>query len=111
MRIGTLRNKVTVYRPQGTRDAYGDVGGYSAGETFFVAIKRDNSGLRDYGAGDQPVIAAKGMARYGVNVQIRDVLNVTAGPEEGTKWRVLAAFHPGARHTDLVLEQFTGSVT
>jgi hypothetical protein len=113
MRIGEARNLCTVYRTAETRDDYADVAaGWGAQPTaIWVDIQRDRSVLVDRGPGDQPATAAKGFAHYGVDVVARDVLSVTGGPEAGTKWRVLAAFHPRAKHTELVLEQFTGSLT
>jgi hypothetical protein len=113
VRIGEARNLCTVYRTDEERDAYGDVGpGWAAQDTaIWVDIKRDRSALVDRGPGDQSAAAAKGFAHYGVDVLARDVLSVTGGPEAGTNWRVLAAFHPGAKHTELTLEQFTGSLT
>jgi hypothetical protein len=113
MRTGEARNLVTVYRGTQTRDAYGDVGAGLAATTptIWVDIVRERSGLVDRGAGDEVLIAAKGFCHYAADVNERDVLSVTGGPEAGTKWRVLAAFHPHARHTELTLEQFTGSLS
>jgi hypothetical protein len=111
-RIGQMRNRATVYRPTETRDGYGDVApGYVAGATFWLAIERDSGNIVDRGPGDEPAVKAKGLAQYGADVAIRDMLSVAAGPEAGTKWRVLSAFHPKARHTELELEQYTGSLT
>jgi hypothetical protein len=113
MRAGEARNLVTVYRTTETRDEYGDVDpGWAAQRVqLWVDIQRDRSALVDRGPGDQASVAAKGYAHYGVDVRARDVLDVTDGPEAGTKWRVLAAFHPRARHTELTLEAFTGSLS
>lgn len=113
MRIGEARNLCTVQRPNESRDAYGDVAaGYAAlPATIWVDIQRERSTIIDRGPGDQPAVSAKGFAQYGANVQLRDVLDVTGGPESGSKWRVLGLFHPRAKHTELVLEQFTGSLT
>lgn len=112
MKIGELRNRATAYRPTETPDEYADVlSGYAEGDSFWVGIKRERNGLIDQGPGDQPAVTAIGQARFGVDVLARDVLDVVSGPEVGTRWRVLAAFHPAKRHTDLVLEQFTGDLT
>jgi hypothetical protein len=113
MRTGEARNLCTVYRGTQTRDSYGDVGAGLAAQTpaIWVDIQRERSGLVDRGPGEEVLIGAKGFCHYAADVNERDVLVVTGGPEVGTKWRVLAAFHPKARHTELTLEQFTGSLT
>lgn len=112
MRIGEARNLVTVYRSAQSRDAYGDVdAGWAAEATqVWVDIQRDRGALVDRGPGDQPSAAAKGFAHYGVDIRARDVLDVAGGPEAGTRWRVLAVFHPRAKHAEMSLEQFTGAL-
>lgn len=109
MRAGDARNLVTVYRRSETRDDYGDVSpGWTAQPVqAWVSINRDRAALVDYGAGDQPRGAAKGRAHFLADIQIRDVLRVTDGPDVGTDWLVAGVFHPGGRDSDLVLEQST----
>lgn len=112
MRAGAARDLVTVYRRHETKDGYGDVdAGYAAEATqAWVDIRRDNGILLDSGPGEEQRASAKGRAHYLADIQPRDVLRVTAGPDEGTDWMVTAAFHAGAQDLDLALEQFTGSL-
>jgi hypothetical protein len=113
MRAGEARNLCNVQRRNEARDSYGDVGaGYAAlPDQAWVDIRRDTGALQDYGAGDQPRAVAKGRAHYLADIAVRDVLEVVAGPDEGTSWLVEAVFHPGGKDKDLALSQFTGSLT
>jgi hypothetical protein len=112
MRAGGARNLCAIYRRNESRDAFGDVGaGWAAiAEQAWVDIKRDGGTLVDYGAGDQQRAPAKGRAHFLADIRERDVLSVTAGPDEGSAWLVEAVFHPDGRDKDLSLSQFTGSL-
>lgn len=113
MRAGGARNLCAIYRRNEARDEYADVSaGWAAiAESAWVDIKRDGGALVDYGAGDQPRSPAKGRAHFLADIAERDVLSVTAGPDEGTTWLVEAVYHPDGRDKDLALSQFTGSLT
>jgi hypothetical protein len=113
MRIGEARNLCTVFRTGETTDSYADVahGWTEQAPQIWVDIQRDRAVLVDRGPGDEAATPAKGFAHYGVDVLARDVLRVDGGPESGTMWRVIGAFHPRAKHTELTLQQFTGSLT
>lgn len=113
MRAGAARDLCNVHRRSETRDSYGDVAaGYAAlAEQAWVEIRRDTGALQDYGAGDQQRAQAKGRAHFRADIEPRDVLEVMAGPDEGTSWLVEAVFHAGGQDKDLALSQFTGSLT
>ena len=108
---GDLVNRCRVHRPSDTADAYGDVVQLwpVATETRIAEIKRSMGGLRDYGAGDQPIAAGKTYGRRRIDVQPRDVLAVASGPSRGERWRVQAVFHQTDR-TELVLDSYTGEL-
>lgn len=107
MRAGPLQNLATCYRRSETRDAVGDVGaGWTAGEQMWISLERAGGGLQDFGAGDQPTGRAKAWTNEYSDVEIRDVLRVTAGPDVGTDWRVMDVFHAAGGLT-LTVERST----
>jgi hypothetical protein len=110
MNIGQMQNLATVRRPQEGRDAYGDVTiTYAVGGELWLSLKRAPGAVQDYGAGDQPTGRARGLSHVGPDVQVLDVLEINAGPDAGTAWRVLDVFHVGG-DLDMTLERFTGSL-
>lgn len=112
MQSGQLLNRATIQRRNESRDDYGDVGaGWADAGQAWVGIRRDTGALQDYGAGDQPRGGAKGEAHFHADIAARDVLEVTDGPDAGTNWLVESVFHPGGEFKQLVLSQFTGSLT
>jgi hypothetical protein len=112
MRAGAARDLCNVKRRSETRDDYADVAaGFATAGQAWVNIRRDTGVLQDYGAGEQPRGGAKGEAHFHADIQERDVLEVIAGPDDGTNWLVESVFHPGGQQKDLVLSIYTGSLT
>ena len=111
MNPGALRNRVAVRRPVETADEYGDVVQtiLPVAHTHVTTIHRSGAGVRDYGAGDQPVKAGKTNARRGVDIRERDVLEVVQGDARGEVWRVVGVF-PYKDYTELVLDGYTGAL-
>lgn len=70
-----------------------------------------NRGRSDDGAGEAPTGQYKGYMAFDADVQAEDVLVVTDGPDFGAMFRVLSAERPRNRHTELVLEDFTGALS
>jgi hypothetical protein len=48
--------------------------------------------------------------RDGVDLRARDVVEVYAGPEKGTKWRVLTTHRPGYGNLLALLEVYNGEL-
>ena len=111
MNARDLRNRVAVRRPVETEDEYGDVlqSLPLVSHTHVADILPSMGGLRDYGAGDQPIAAAKTFARRGVDIRPRDVLEVVQGDARGTAWRVVGVF-PERTQTALRLDSYTGAL-
>ena len=111
MNARDLRNRVAVRRPVETADEYGDVvqSILPVFHTDIAEVAESMGGIRDYGAGDQIVEAGKTWTRRGVDIRVRDVLQVVRGPAVGKVYRVVGVF-PKLKKTDLKLDSYTGEL-
>ena len=111
MNARDLRCRVAVRRPVETADEYGDVVQtiLPVFHTDIAEVDESMGGIRDYGAGDQPIKAGKTWARRGVDIRERDVLQVVHGPGRGMVWRVVGVF-PKQKQTNLKLDGYTGAL-
>lgn len=66
--------------------------------------------LRSYGAGETPVGEMEIEMHPYVRVRERDVLEVSGGPEAGSRWRVVALHHAGGRRTVARTERYAGEL-
>ena len=102
---------VTVYRVSETRDPWGGTQTTWAAvyEGPAAVIPPNQRTIASYGAGEQPSGHMEVYLGKDADVQIRDGVHVTAGPEAGTKWRVVTVHTPRGHHTEARLEVYNGS--
>lgn len=105
---------VNLHRPNEARDEYG---GTTTTYTAVITGTEPNAALvppkrrlRGYGAGEAPAGETELYVAADADVQRRDVVEVTAGPEAGTTWRVLDVHTPRGHHTEATVEFYTGEL-
>jgi hypothetical protein len=111
--IGDLKNRVRVHVPVETPDEFGDIpAGFAPPQgPHWMSIDRDRKGgLRDHGPGEEPAPAAIAFCHAPVAVPERAVLEVIAGPEGGSVWKVLSSVNPGRGWREMNLERYTGTL-
>lgn len=109
---GMFDHTARVMRPTETEDQYGDViHTYAEAAVIPLALVPPKLTLRDAGPGDQPAGRMEAYAAADAGLTRQDVLDVTAGPEAGTRWRVLSVAHPRGNHAEAVCEPFSGDLT
>ena len=112
MSTGTMRSLFQAYR--GT-----ETSGSLSSTTTVWATNGDLWGgflpryltMRSYGAGEVPAGMREIEVHGGVPLQNRDGLEVTAGPESGSKWRVIDVDEANPGRWLVRLEPFTGDFT
>lgn len=94
--IGALRSRVRIRRPAETRAALGETATvYALAGGAWVEIGVPERRLRSYGAGELPQGSVGMEAHGGAGIEPRDVLEVSAGPEAGSRWTVESVHRPG----------------
>lgn len=89
MRVGQLRSRVQVWRPVETRGVRGEtVTTYARAARAWVGIQALSRALQNYGAGELAEGSMQLVAHGRAPIQPRDVLEVIAGVQAGTRWRV-----------------------
>jgi hypothetical protein len=108
-----MRSLVAVRRPNGstgtplrsTKTVYPEV------EQAWAELRPPKLMASSFGAGEQPTGSMEAELHEGADVRFRDVLEVLAGPEAGTAWRVVAPPHrPGNGPLLVMLELFSGDL-
>lgn len=111
MRVGALRSYATVWRPSEVEGQHRSrVTVYAIAGAVWLELGRGTRGLRDYGAGEEPQNGSPARTHALTDVQPRDVLQVTAGPESGTSWKVEGVDRTEPAWLGLALKTFTGSL-
>lgn len=104
MRAGRLLSRAVIRRPVEERGPLGSVVTvYPQVGTAWVEVRVPRRMLANYGAGEMPTGTMEAELRDRIDVQMRDVLVVVAGPEIGTRWRVESPPHRPGRGETLVL--------
>ena len=108
MRAGRLRSRAVIRRPTETRGEYGDViTTYPPVGMAWVDVRVPRRMIANYGAGELPTGTMEAELRAHIDVQMRDVLEIVAGPERGTRWRAVSPPHrPGRGELLILLEVF-----
>src|SRR5690625_758205 len=108
MRAGRLRSRAMVRRPTEGRGALGDVEtAYPAVGMAWIDVRPPRRMLASYGAGELPAGTMEAELRAHIDVQMRDVLEIVAGPERGTRWRAVSPPHrPGRGELLILLEVY-----
>lgn len=79
-----------------------------------IRITPPKGGLSGTAAGMRPVGQEVAFGLGDLGAQRTDILDVAAGPEAGTRWRVLEVAHPSgtpvAHHTEMTVEPWTGKL-
>lgn len=114
---GLFDHVARVLRP--SEDASGSPVGY-AGETYAeavpapltpnVAIVPPTRGRLPLAAGERITGQTEAFAAADFDLERNDVLDVTAGPEAPSKWRVVDLRRPRGHHTEATLEVFSGDL-
>jgi hypothetical protein len=111
-----LVSTATIWRPTQTADAFGDKPfTYTAGATVKCRVVPPKGTLEDLGPGEQPTGNVIGYFLPGAGVQIRDVIQITDGPEAGRRYRIMdvadqAKMTPTVHHVETVMEPFAGTL-
>lgn len=79
-----------------------------------IRITPPTGGLAGTAAGVRPVGQEVAFGLGDLGSKRTDILQVTEGPEAGTRWRVLEVAHPSgtpvAHHTEMTVEPWTGKL-
>jgi hypothetical protein len=110
MRTGQRKSLVRIYRND---EATGTL---KSGTTTWTPLGDEWAGfvpafltLRNYGAGEQPSGQREMELGSYSSVGMRYGLEVTGGPEAGTRWRVLAVDRSNPKATTVRAEPYNGS--
>lgn len=111
MRAGRLRSRVRIHRPREVRGALGEtVTAHDAVASAWVQMGVPERRLLSYGAGELPD-GSVGLETHGaVDLRARDVVEVLAGPEAGTRWTVQTTHRPGTGQALAVLAVHAGPI-
>ncbi len=109
--IGRLRSIATVWRPQEVDGAYATVVTRHANAgRVWLGFGQGRRGIRDYGAGEQVDNATPATVHGRADVKRGDVLEITGGPEAGTKWKVDGSDASDPAWLILSLTEFNASI-
>lgn len=102
MRAGRLRSRAIIRRPTEDRQPLGDVETtYPAVGMAWVEVRPPRRLLANYGAGEIPEGRMEAELREHIDVRMRDVLEIIAGPESGKP----AIFSPALAHPAIPLDR------
>jgi hypothetical protein len=100
-----------VLRPTEARDPFGDVATtYPTKGEIALALVPPSMGLRDMGPGDVSVDQLEGYTDADADIQARDMLRITEGPEAPSVWRVLGVRRPRGHHAEFLAQRYEGPV-
>ena len=108
MRAGRLRSRAIIRRPTEERQPLGDVETtYPAVGMAWVDVRPPRRLVANYGAGEIPEGRMEAELRAHIDVRMRDVLEIVAGPETGTRWRAVSPpYRPGDGSLVILLEVY-----
>lgn len=108
MRAGRLRSRAVIRRPTEERGGLGDVETtYPPVGMAWVDVRPPRRMIANYGAGEIPAGTMEAELRAHIDVRMRDVLEIVAGPERGTRWRAVSPPHrPGRGELLILLEVY-----
>lgn len=93
-----------IRRPTETRGELGSVETtYPVVGMAWVDVRPPRRMITNYGAGELPTGTMEVELRAHIDVQMRDVLEIIAGPERGTRWRAVTPPHRPGRGESLIL--------
>lgn len=106
MRAGRLRSRAVIRRPVEERGYLGAVETtYRPVMMAWTDIRPPRRLIANYGAGEVPAGTMEAEMRGHIDVQMRDAIEIVAGPEAGTRWRVVSPPHrPGDGSLLILLE-------
>lgn len=111
MRAGRLTSRARIRRPVEQRDAYRNtVVVWPVVVAIWLAVRPPKRLLSSFGAGEVPAGSMEVELRAGADLQARDILEVYAGPEAGTKWRVISPHRPGDGSLVALVEVYAGEL-
>lgn len=109
---GRLRSLATVWRPQEEDAALATVQTrFADAGRVWLGFGQGRRGIRDYGTGEQVDNATPATAHGRADVQRLDVLEITAGPEAGTRWKVEGRDASDPSWLILSLTEFNAAIT
>lgn len=113
MRAGRLRSRAVIRRPVEERGPLGSIETtYPQIGMVWADVRVPRRMLANYGAGELPSGTMEAELRDRVDLQMRDVLVIVAGPETGTRWRAITPPHrPGRGELLVLLEVFNDPLT
>lgn len=96
MRSGRFKSRVRIYRPTSSRNARGaTIVEHQLVGTAWIDISTLRRALQNFGAGEMPQGSMEIDAYAAADIRSRDVIEVFAGPEVGSTWRVEGVTRPG----------------
>lgn len=112
MRAGRLRSRAVIRRPTETRGPLGSVETtYPLVGMAWVDVRVPRRMIANYGAGELPAGTMEAELRAHIDLQMRDVLEIVAGPERGTRWRAVTPPHrPGRGDLLTLVEVFNATL-
>lgn len=110
LRTGDMRSLAQIYRGTETAGSLRSVKTtWAAGATTWGGFLPAFLTMRSYGAGEVPAGLREFETHAGADVESRDGLEITAGPEAGSRWRVVAVDEATPGRAKLRLEPFEGA--
>lgn len=112
MRAGRLSSRARIRRPVEERDQHRNtVVRWPIFGTAWLSVRPPRRMLSSFGAGEVPTGTMEVELRAQAWLEVRDVIEIYAGPEAGTKWRVIAPPHrPGDGSLLALVEVYNGEL-
>jgi head-tail adaptor len=112
MKAGRLRSRCRIRRAVESADTLGrTVVVWPVVGRAWLEVRAPKRLLARESAGERVQGSMEAEMRAGVRIQARDVLEIYAGPEAGTRWRAASPPHrPGRGELVIALEVFTGEL-
>jgi len=109
---GMFDSKIQIWRPFVSKDAVGvEERTYVQMEIVDCAINRSSAPETDVGAGYTPVGTIRWYGLASIDVLVRDVCEVIAGPDAGRTWEVNEPpVRPRGHHTEVDCIEWSGQL-
>lgn len=97
-RVGSFREVVRDHSP------------LAGAEDVKVALNLSGSGMEERGPGELPTHGGAAYGSAGLDVQVGDVLKITAGPNAPLVLEVTNVYRPRGHHTELSVKDWEGTL-
>lgn len=112
-----LNHLASIYRPVATEDKYGDLGDVTAGDALildapcylYVYTTPKSRESEDTGAGDASIVHNKIIFLPDVDLQMHDIVVLTAGPNAGRIFRIInPPNNVVGHHIEVIADEYNG---